>query len=46
MASIYWRGRVAWLRWTEDGRQHRISLGNISRAQAEKIRLEKTPLSW
>ena len=49
MASIYWRGRVAWLRWTEDGRQHRISLGNISRAQAEKIRLEKTPsyfASW
>jgi len=44
MATITWRGRdnnTATLNWREDGQRCRVSLGKITRHQAETIRLEK-----
>lgn len=44
MATITWRGKnddTATLNWREDGRRYRISLGKVTRQQAETVRLEK-----
>lgn len=41
MATIYWRGRSAYLNWRDERRQHRQSLGPIPQRQAEKIRAAK-----
>jgi integrase len=40
MASIYWRGRMAWIKWYEHGEMQRKSLGPISAAEAEHARIE------
>ena len=42
MATIWWRGRSAYLNWRDEHRkQHRHSLGPIPERQAEKIRAAK-----
>lgn len=42
MATIWWRGRSAYLNWRDpDGQQRRHSLGPIPERQAEKIRAAK-----
>lgn len=41
MATIYWRGKTAYLNWSEGGRQVRLSLGAIEPREAEKIRSAK-----
>lgn len=41
MATIYWRGRSAYLNWRDDRGQHRQSLGALPPRQAEKIRAAK-----
>lgn len=38
MASIYWRGRAAWLKWYEGGVMLRESLGVVPPEQAEEQR--------
>lgn len=38
MATIYQRGSRWYLNWSEGGRQHRRSLGPITRAEAERAR--------
>ena len=35
MATIYWRGRCAYLNWVEAGERHRESLGAVTAAEAE-----------
>lgn len=41
MATIYWRGESAYLNWSQNGVQHRDSLGKISPRDAENIRKGK-----
>ena len=41
MATIYQRGRAWYLNWSEGGRQHRKSLGAVSRAEARKAKAIK-----
>lgn len=41
MATIYWRGRSAYLNWRDERGQHRQSLGAVPPRQAEKIRAAK-----
>lgn len=41
MATIYWRGKRAYLNWREAGRQWRRSLGEIDARAAEAIRAQK-----
>lgn len=41
MATIYKRGDVYYLNWSQDGRQQRFSLGKITAREAEKIRSQK-----
>lgn len=41
MATVYWRGRSAYLNWRDERGQHRQSLGAIPPRQAEKIRSAK-----
>lgn len=41
MATIYWRGRSAYLNWSDESGQQRISLGQITPRDAEKIRAAK-----
>lgn len=41
MATIYWRGRSAYLNWHDSTGQQRISLGQITPRDAEKIRAAK-----
>lgn len=41
MATINTRGKSKILNWREDGKQYRISLGEISTQEAEAIRLSK-----
>jgi integrase len=41
MATIYWRGRCAYLNWSDGTGQHRKSLGPVSAHVAENTRLAK-----
>jgi integrase len=44
MATITWRGKnnaTAQLNWSEEGNQHRVSIGTVTTREAETIRLEK-----
>jgi integrase len=41
VATVYWRGKCAYLNWSEGGRQHRRSLGEISKYEAETRRTAK-----
>lgn len=41
MATIYWRGRSAYLNWSQGGQQHRDSLGRLSPHEAEIRRQAK-----
>lgn len=41
MATLYRRGAAYYLQWSQDGRQHRRSLGAITAAQAERLRKTK-----
>lgn len=41
MATIYRRGRAWYLQWNEGGRQHRRSLGAVSRTDAERSKTVK-----
>lgn len=41
MATIYWRGKSAYLNWSQNGRQRRESLGRITPREAETIRKGK-----
>lgn len=41
MATIYWRGDSAYLNWSQNGQQHRKSLGRLSSHEAEVARKSK-----
>lgn len=41
MATIYWRGRSAYLNWSQGGKQHRDSLGRLTPHEAEIRRQAK-----
>lgn len=41
MATIYWRGQSAYLNWSQNGQQHRDSLGRITPHEAEVYRKAK-----
>ena len=41
MATIYWRGRSAYINWSDERGQHRISLGAVTPREAEAARLAK-----
>lgn len=41
MATIYWRGKAAYLNWSQHGKQHRESLGTVSPRDAEIARNAK-----
>jgi integrase len=41
LATIYWRGDRAYLNWSENGRQVRLSIGKVDAREAERIRSAK-----
>ncbi|MGO4521162.1 tyrosine-type recombinase/integrase [Dyella sp. 2RAF44] len=41
MATVYWRGKTAYLNWRHAGQQYRVSLGKITEREAESYRQAK-----